>query len=153
MSLTMGPFGTSYHLEADSIDLLRDLQQANIDSSKGFKEVAIDIESDQLALRFNRLSEIRFKQAIDLGRLITSQPEPPITEGSWLGVYHRTWIATKAVLTSGDVDAILAEVKRGEQYLLHKYEEALKEKLTTVVSKMLDQQYVAMQRSYSELGS
>lgn len=135
---------TPSQLKPETIEGLQDLLQANIDSARGFEEVASDVTDPSVKPLCEKLAKDRHAQSGELVELIRTAGEKPQNDGSWLAAYHRTWIATKAALTSGDSASLLTEVIRGENYLSDRYQSVIKETSGSAVNDVLHRQYAAV---------
>lgn len=135
---------TKDNLNPETVGGLQDLLKASIDSAKGFDEVASDIKDPFVKTRFEERAKERQAHAAELEKLISHNGKEPTTDGSWLAAYHRTWIATKAALTSGDGAPLLVEVVRGEKYLAERYESVIKTTGASAVNDVLHRQYAAV---------
>ncbi len=147
MNATTNEPETRDNLSDQTVNGLQELLQANIDSAKGFEEVASDVKDPFVKVRFEERAKERHAHATELSQLISKNGKVPASDGSWLAAYHRTWIATKAALTSGDGEPLLAEVIRGEKYLAEHYESVIKSTGVSAVNDVLHRQYAAVLES------
>lgn len=77
----------------------------------------------------------------------------PAESGSVLGTMHRGWINLKAAMTSGDEEAVLAEVERGEAAAVDLYEEVLEEDLPEPLREQVAGQLEEVRRAHDRVRS
>ncbi|TWU27688.1 PA2169 family four-helix-bundle protein [Bythopirellula polymerisocia] len=142
---------TECNLEPEFVSNLQTLHQANIDSSKGFKEAAQDVKNSQLAANFLKWSQERSHQALELAELVEINDGEVNREGTWLGSLHRAYMSLKAAVSSDDDHAILAEAERGEDYIKEAYEDLLKESPGTAVNDLLQHQYASVKATHDRV--
>ncbi|MBL9082427.1 MAG: PA2169 family four-helix-bundle protein [Planctomycetales bacterium] len=146
---------TFSNLPEKSLDWLQDLIEINIDSSKGFKEAADnlqDMKEKDLPLEsmFRSLSADRARQADELQAIVASNAKKPTESGSVAAAAHRTWMDLRTALGGGQ-QAVLSEAERGEDHIKAKYEEALQELGSCPCTQVLRRHYDAVKASHDKV--
>jgi len=132
---------TKLNLKESTIEKLQDLIQVNIDSAKGFEEAANNVDDSILADKLRQIASERQRQATELQDYVCANNEEPRREGSYAASMHRTWMDIRAMFTSNDTYAIMAEAERGEDKIKEAYEDALKDEPGTAMNDVLLRQY------------
>ncbi|MFK7936908.1 MAG: PA2169 family four-helix-bundle protein [Saprospiraceae bacterium] len=109
-----------------AIDALNDLITKNYDAERGYQEAAEDVDDILLKSYFHQRARNRYDFGHDLKDEIRTLGGKPEKGTSVAGDLHRVWMDIKSSFTSQDEVAILNECKRGEEYAIEEYEEALK---------------------------
>ncbi len=138
-------------LKDETIAGLQDLIEINIDSGKGFKQAAENIENTDIANYFRRCGERRSTFAGELQRVVGANGEKPETSGTVKGAVHRWWLGVRGTVQSGDEHAILAEAERGEDAIKHRYEEVLKETAGSPLNETLHRQYASVKHDHDTI--
>ena len=108
-------------------DILQDLIQICRDGQNGYRDGAESAKAPDLKLLLNEVSLERAKFAGDLENEAVRWGKPDVDRnGTALGAVHRGWADLKAKLGGGD-GAILSEMERGDEYAMHRYDEAIKD--------------------------
>jgi uncharacterized protein (TIGR02284 family) len=110
------------------ITSLNDLLEYLNDSYRGYQECAENVSSKKLADLFRSLSTKRQRMAQELAEKLHALGAAPKEGGSITGAAHRLFVHLKSILTGEDNDAIIQEIKRGENTAIERYKEVLKEK-------------------------
>jgi len=113
--------------DKQTTDVLNDVLEYLHDSYNGYQECAKTVCNKELEELFKMLSTDREKMIKELEGEIQSFDQTPIKQGSVLGFMHRLFVDLKNLLTGGDNEAIVNEVKRGEHLLITHYESALED--------------------------
>jgi uncharacterized protein (TIGR02284 family) len=137
-------------LTQDSVDMLNDLVQVNIDSRDGFRHAADEIEQIAVSSMFTELAEERNRQVQELQSLVSLNGERPTKEGSFAASAHRTWMDLRTAL-GGGLQAVLDEAERGEDHIKAKYEDALKKNAGNAASDVLHRQFAAVKASHDRI--
>lgn len=95
------------------------------DSHDGYNESAKEVENTKMKDLFIRLADIRKRMIGELQTVLASIGIKPEVTGSMLAAGHRLFLDLKSMVTGGDVDAIVAEIKRGEEFTIERFREAL----------------------------
>jgi uncharacterized protein (TIGR02284 family) len=98
------------------------------DSSKGYRECAEEINNLKLKALFERLSEKR-KGMIDEIKHHFPALIHKNNNGTFTGVLHRVFLNLKNLLSNGDEEAIINEIKRGENTLIDAYKKLINDSL------------------------
>jgi uncharacterized protein (TIGR02284 family) len=143
---------TTRKLPEKSIKWLQDLIQLNIDSRDGFKDAADNVKGkdNSLVSFFRELSHQRASQASELQALVASNAEKPTKSGSVSAAAHRTWMDIRTALGGGE-QAVLNEAERGEDHIMEKYQEALKDLGSCSCTEVLRRQYTAVKASHDKV--
>jgi uncharacterized protein (TIGR02284 family) len=137
-------------LTQDSVNMLNDLVQVNIDSRDGFRHAADEIEQIAVSSMFTELAEERNRQVQELQSLVSLNGEQPTKEGSFAASAHRTWMDLRTAL-GGGLQAVLDEAERGEDHIKAKYEDALKKNAGNAASDVLHRQFAAVKASHDRI--
>ena len=131
---------------------LNDLLTYLHDSYNGYKECADVIESVAMKPKLENAAQKRAEMIKALEGAITKLGKEPVHSGSMVGPLHRLYVDLKALFTAGDEDAILNEIKRGENTLLNTYKEVLRnEQLSNDLKPLLEQEMQQIQEDIKEL--
>ena len=142
---------TKISLAKSTIDKLQELIQINIDSYNGFNDAADQIKDTALAELFRDLGAERSAQASELQSLVAANFEDPKDEGSFAAAAHRVWMDLRTALSSDNIQTVLDEAERGEDYIKGKYEEVLKETAGSAVNDVLQRQYAAVKMTHDRV--
>jgi hypothetical protein len=96
---------TITQLEPETIDDLRDLIRANLDSAKFFREAAANVASPGLVDLFESVGRIRAKHASELQAYLRRNEVDAEVGGTLLGTWHRWWLDLRAWANAGDPTA------------------------------------------------
>jgi len=97
------------------------------DSYYGYKESASAVADERLKTFFQNLVEKRKSMIDELKNSANLPNDETTSSGSMLGSLHRIFVDLKGLITNGNVDAIINEVKRGENTTIEAYKEAIRE--------------------------
>lgn len=136
-------------LDNDTISMLNDLAQVNIDSRDGFRHAAGEIQEVAISSLFMRMADEREQQAQELKSLVALNGEQPTDEGSFAASAHRTWMDLRKAL-GGGLQMVLDEAERGD-YIKGKYEDALKNNAGSAASDVLHRQYAAVKSAHDRV--
>jgi uncharacterized protein (TIGR02284 family) len=129
----------------DTIDTLNDLIGTLKDGQEGYRVAAVDVQTHDLHVLFDRYSLQRAQFVGELQELVHSLGESDPTNTSTIaGVAHRAWINLKAAIASKDDHATLAECERGEDHALAVYKSALEKELPANVREVVRTQEAAI---------
>ena len=131
---------TTYTLDKELGKKINSLIRINIDSEKGFMEAAEKLESASYSQMFREIAEERSQQATELQGIIEGLGKEPEDDGSALGTAHRWWLAIREKVTTSSNYDVLAEAERGEDSILHLYQDVAKETADTGVHSMIERQ-------------
>ncbi len=132
---------TKLNLNQETIDMLQDLIQVNIDSANGFREAAELMDDELIASKLINLANVREQQAVMLQEFVAINHNEPRREGSYAAAMHRVWMNARAMMGGNDTCAMLAEAERGEDHIKRAYESLLKTYPGTAMNDVLLQQY------------
>jgi uncharacterized protein (TIGR02284 family) len=141
---------TKLSLTQETLDLLNDLAQVNIDSRDGFRHAAGEISEMSISHMFVQLADERDRNLQELRSLINMNGETAENDGSFAAAAHRTWMDLRTAL-GGGVQTVLDEAERGEDHIKAKYEDALKKNAGTAVSDVLHRQYTAVKAAHDRV--
>jgi len=142
---------TKTDLNSVTLKKLQQLIQINLDSEKGFNEVAHDVENKSIATAFVELGSQRRKNALELKELMTWNGEVPAEDGSYLAAFHRAWISLRELLSGGSTYAILSEAERGEDAIKKAYEDVLVSTAGSAVNDVLTRQYAIVKAGHDRV--
>lgn len=133
------------------VDRLNNILTYLHDSKKGYEESIRVIKSDQLKPILSHAAQERDAMIHDLENTIQHFGEEPVHHGSMVGPAHRLYLDFKALVLNGNKDAILNEIKRGENTLVNTYKEVLRETLPQDLDETLSYQMDHIQDTLKEL--
>ena len=142
---------TKANLNEETVSTLQDLIQINIDSAKGFRESAEQIEDVNLASLFQEMAKTRQGLAEDLKSHVEYSGERPREDGTFLASVHRCWLDLRAKITGGDATTVLVDAEKGEDYIKAAYEDALKKTAGSAVNDVLTQQYAIVKSGHDRV--
>ena len=129
----------------DTISTLNGIIGTLKDGQEGYRVAAVDVQTHDLHVLFDRYSLQRAHFVGELQELIHSLGESDPTDTATVaGTAHRAWINLKAALTSKDDHAILSECERGEDHALAVYKKALEGELPANVRTIVQAQETAI---------
>jgi len=134
-------------------ETLNNLIQVCLDSEQGYQQAAQLVRASDYGALFTQLAGQRHQFASELQGLVDLLGERPKTEGSVLGVVHRTWVDLRTALTQPSDEAILEECQRSEASAMTTYSAALQELLPANVREAIRRQYNALHDAYERLES
>lgn len=144
-------FETKHNLDADTVDTVEQLIQVNLDSSEGFQQGAKLVSDPAIEELFVSLAQDRQKNADVLREQIAASGETSRAEGSYAAALHRLWLDLRGKMAGGDAKVILSEAERGEDYIKHAYEEALKHSPGTALNDVLIGQYADVKAQHDRV--
>ena len=109
------------------IRTLNGLIATTIDSVDGYTEAAKNAESSRFGDMFTARASERRSVATVLQSEVTKLGGNPEDDGTVLAGAHRVFVNLKSAVTGNDDKAIVNEVERGEDHILHKFQDALKD--------------------------
>ncbi len=139
MSISTGTPTSPTQLADDVAGEVRDLISINIDSVKGFRTSAQELDNPTVASLFRELADQRQGFADELKRHVSYEDAHAAEGGSWTGKAHRWWIDIKSKL-GGGTHAILAEAERGEDSIKAEYEKVIKRTTGSPINDVLHEQ-------------
>lgn len=124
------------------------------DGQEGFKQAAEGVKDSGLKSLFQEFSQQRGRFATELQTQARQLGEPePEESSSAAGAMHRAWINLKAVVTSGDDHAILAECERGEDSAVKEFEEAMENGLSSPIRETISRQFSEVKIAHDRIKS
>ena len=132
---------TKTDLNESTIEGLQKLIRYNIDSVKGYRESAEQVEDQFAKQLFGKIADQRSKFAETLQQYVAVNGEEAVDDGSVMAAVHRAWIDVRSALNGGDLYPMLCEAERGEDYIKSAYESVLKETAGSAMNDVLTQQY------------
>lgn len=137
---------------------LKDLLEHLHDSYKGYHESADDIKSDSLKIWFRNSAEKRKLMIAEFESLLSQNNINFNHHGTMTGMIHRMFVNLKSIVTGKDEKAILAEVERGEDFLVREYKSVLNSLPTDHLShdgysNLLQNQLSEIEQNLSEIKS
>ncbi len=111
-----------------TVECLNDLLTKAYDAEQGFLKAAERAEGHpRLAMFFKQQSDLRLSFGHDLKEAIARHGGEPDKGASVAAKSHQIWITIKDAFSSdADVEPILEECIRGEEFALEEYDEKLK---------------------------
>jgi uncharacterized protein (TIGR02284 family) len=133
------------------VDHLNDLLTYLHDSKKGYEESVRVIKSESLKPILSQAARERDEMIHDLEIKVQRFGDEPTDHGSMVGPAHRLYLDFKALVLNGNKDAILNEIKRGENTLINTYKGVLRETLPQDLDETLHVQLDHIQDTIKEL--
>lgn len=134
------------------VSTLNGLIEACKDGQKGFRAAAENVRNQDFQLLFSDLSTQRQHFVRELKRLAVNFGGSAETHGSFSAALHRGWMNLKAVVSSGDDRALLAECERGEDAAVADYREALKhDEFPPMVREVIQHQAMGVQAAHDRV--
>lgn len=132
-----------------TIGWLQALIEVNLDSRKGFADAADHLKDNQdLKSLFCQIAKERSVQASELQTLVTVCADTePEQHSSMTAAVHRAWMDLRSAIDGGNT-AVLEEAGRGEDYMLHRYEDALRDLEGSPCIATIQKHYVAVRASH-----
>lgn len=109
------------------IKTLNNLLEFLYDSMQGFQECADQIKEKKFKELFKELSTQRQEFINYLTEEISLTGESPAEMGHFIAAAHRLYTDLKILISNDNKEAVVKEIKRGEEVLLAQYEEALRD--------------------------
>lgn len=109
------------------ITTLNSLIATTLDSVDGYTEAAKETDSARFGDMFTARASERRSVVTQLQGEVRRLGGNPEDDGTVLASMHRTFLDLKSIVTGRDDKAIVNEVERGEDHILHKFQDALKD--------------------------
>lgn len=134
------------------VDTLNDLIKTTIDSVDGYRSAAEDAENSQYrSIFFDRANE-RSAVADQLQAYVRELGGEPTTDGSISAGAHRAFMGLKSAITGNDDKAVVAEVERGEDFIKHKFEEAMSDSdISPETRSVIDRCYASVKQGHDQM--
>jgi uncharacterized protein (TIGR02284 family) len=139
-------------MSKSTTSILNDLIETLEDGQEGFRTAATDVTSQSVKDLFAECSLQRVKYIAELQALVKSQGDAePADSTSLKSKVHRGWMNLKAVLTSKDEHAILAECERGEDYAVAQFKKAAEADLPPEIKATVQAQYEGVKSAHDRV--
>lgn len=125
------------------LSTLNRLRRLCLASEKGFNVAAENVKNRGLKVMFKTYAQERAQFADILGKLVRESGGRAGEGGGLLAAAHRGWINIKAAMTIGQPATervVLAEVARGEQVALRRYDDVLQGELSVEERAVVEKQ-------------
>lgn len=142
---------TKQNLDDSTISKLQKLIRYNIDSSKGFRECAEDVNDPALSQLFRDLAMEREQNSEVLQTYVEWNGEEAEDEGGIGAAVHRIWIGLRSRLRDDNSYGMLAEAERGEDYIKKAYEDVLQQDPGSAMSDLLHEQYRGVKAAHDRI--
>lgn len=134
------------------IDTLNGLIETTLDSSDGYAEAANDADSDPLIEMFRVRSIERAEVASSLQQCVRKLGGEPEDEGTVLASAHRMFVNLRSNLTSGHDKTVVDEVERGEDHIMAKFEDAIKDvELSAATKSSIASAYASVRSGHDQM--
>ncbi len=134
------------------IATLNSLISTALDSADGYTEAAKETENTQFADTFIARANERRSVVTQLQGEVRRLGGNPEDDGTVLASMHRTFLDLKAAVTGRDDKAIVNEVERGEDHILHKFQDALKdEKLSPETRDAIQNAFTSVRTGHDQM--
>lgn len=134
-------------------DVLHHLIDLCRDGERGFGAAADHVSDPALKSLFTELATQRKRFAEELLPHLQRLGGPPDAEGTNAGALHRRWMVLKGRVPGRHDHHIVAEAERGEQVVLHAYEDALNGILPPTVTEVIESQRDAILEAHDRIRS
>ncbi len=113
----------------NDITELHNIHDLLVDSRKGYTEASERAEDPRTKLLLASFSSERAPLEAEVDALLAKQEpgEEHRDGGTIKGDLHRTWMDLRDSLTTSDNANVLSECERGEEYLIGRYDDVLKQ--------------------------
>jgi uncharacterized protein (TIGR02284 family) len=138
-------------LTNQSIEKLKGLIRANIDSYNGLIEAADAVTDESIAEVFRSTAKERQRFADELKMHVECNDEEPPQDQSFSARVHQAWMNCRAKLNGGDPHVVLIEAEYGEDQIKAAYEDALTGNPGAAVSELLHTQYGVVKRGHDRI--
>lgn len=142
---------TKHNLDQKTIDDLQKVIAINLDSCKGFRAAAEQVENASVAGLFRVCADERETMAQECQAIVGANAEVPEDDGSLIGAAHRWWLNVRGTIQDGDEHAVLAEAERGEDAIKHLYEKVLEQHPASAVHDVLQKQYASVKARHDQI--
>lgn len=129
-------------ITTETVDTLNDLIRIVEDSHEGYRQAAETSEEEDLRTLFNDLAAQRGAIVRELQRLVAEQGGAPDIGGTVMGGAHRFFVGLRTAVLGRDRGVVLAEVERGEEECVRRYEQALEKELSDGVGAVITEHLV-----------
>jgi uncharacterized protein (TIGR02284 family) len=134
------------------IATLNSLIATTLDSADGYAEAATESENPKFGDMFTTRSSERRSVVAQLQGEVRRLGGDAEDDGTVLASMHRTFLDLKAAVTGRDDKAIVNEVERGEDHILHKFQEALKdEKLSPETRTAIQTAFASVRTGHDQM--
>lgn len=134
--------------------VLNKLLQNNLDSEKGFRNAADDVENEQLKSLFTDLAQQKYDFSHQLRGEVRTLGEPPARGSSFSSDMHRTLMNIRSGLSPNSEKVVLAEVAQGEQKILEEYEDIItRYNFPSSIDSILKRQMQALKASLEKINT
>jgi uncharacterized protein (TIGR02284 family) len=138
-------------VDANTVAKLNDLLNYLHDSHEGYKECASKIHNQKLQGILLKASNNRLEMIHDIENQLNLMNAEASKRGSVAGPAHRLFIDLKALVTGGDEDSIINEIKRGENTLINTYKETLRNPLPADLNQLLKSELMQIQVTIKDI--
>jgi uncharacterized protein (TIGR02284 family) len=135
----------------NAISVLNSLIETCKDGEIGFRTAADALQSATIKSTFLEYAQQRSAFARELQDEVRRLGGDPEQDGSMSGSLHRGWLNLKAMVTSQDDHAIVAEAERGEDAAKAAYESALKQPLPPGALTTVQQQALQVRHAHDRV--
>ena len=108
----------------DTIDTLKSLHTALIDSREGYKEALKDADPKGMTALFREMIALRTEQSAGVEQILSGRGELVDESGSFMSTVHRTVISIRSLFSDLD-ESILPGLIDGEERIVSYYDEAI----------------------------
>ena len=138
---------TSYDIKT-----LNGLIATTLDSVDGYTEAAKDADSSRYGSLFTSRASERRSVATSLQSEVRRLGGNPEDDGTAIAGAHRMFVNLKSAVTGKDDKAIIDEVERGEDHILHKFQDALKDaQLSPQTRSAIEQAFTSVRTGHDQM--
>lgn len=109
-----------------TIDALKTLHTAMLDTREGYGVAEKDAETPALKTFFGQMIALRTKDHEAIHRALTQKGEKPDESGSFMATLHKTMTSARSAVTGINADALSPFIS-GEESMVEEYEKAIRE--------------------------
>lgn len=136
------------------VSVLNSLIKTTLDSVKGFKDAAEDVNAGTYQNLFSQFASERSRVASDLQAEVRRLGGNPEDDSSFLAAAHRAFMNLKEMVSSRDDQAVIEEVERGEDYIKGKFAEALGDtELSPATRSVIQQAYTSVRAGHDRVSA
>jgi uncharacterized protein (TIGR02284 family) len=134
------------------IAALNSLIATTLDSADGYTEAAKESANPKFGDMFTSRASERRSVVAQLQSEVRRLGGTSEDDGTVLASMHRTFLDLKATVTGRDDKAIVNEVERGEDHILHKFQDALKdEKLSSETCTVIQNAFTSIRTGHDQM--
>lgn len=142
---------TKSNLNDATIEELKDLMTANVNSAKIFREAAERTDKGHLQTLFNEIATSRESNASELQNALSVSGEFHEQESSLAAPLRSWWMKVRDTIQSDEEVGLLSALESSEDQILHAYEKSLKETAGSPLNAQLHEQVANIKKGHDRV--